>query len=206
LATVALLTGAAPNDWRPHGMTIHDSVIEQNPAEHVGFLRCLPGKVLVMPEKARVSAWSPYVLSVLRLIVALLFIEHGSMKLLGFPPSSGFANVSLFSMEGASGVLELVGGLFLLLGLFTRPVAFILSGEMAFAYFIAHAPKSFFPALNKGELAVVYCFLFLYIAAAGAGPWSLDSVIARGNAKGERAMEPTDEHEAAASTPWRSAA
>jgi len=127
-----------------------------------------------MSAKEKVSASSPYLLSTLRIVIGLLFIEHGSMKLLGFPPSDQFAHLTLFSLGGLAALLELLGGLLLLLGLFTRPVAFILSGEMAAAYFIAHASKSFFPALNMGELAVVYAFLFLYVAAAGGGPWSLD--------------------------------
>src|SRR4051812_37212592 len=109
-----------------------------------------------MSVKEKVSAASPYLLSVLRIVVGLLFVEHGSMKLLGFPPSEHA--VVLFSLGGLAAVLELFGGLFMLAGLFTRPVAFVLSGEMAAAYFIAHASKSFFPALNMGELAVAYSF------------------------------------------------
>jgi putative oxidoreductase len=160
-----------------------------------------------MPVKDRVSAWSPYLLSVLRIVVALLFIEHGSMKLLGFPPSSHAAHLTLFSLEGLSGVLELIGGLLLLPGLFTRPVAFLLSGEMAAAYFIAHASKSFFPALNMGELAVVYSFVFLYFAAAGAGPWSLDERLARSDSGKVRIADRAASREAEAqSSTWRSAA
>ena len=157
-----------------------------------------------MPTKERVSALSPYLLSVLRIVIALLFIEHGSMKLLGFPPSSHAT--TLLSLGGLSGVLELVGGLFLLPGLLTRPVALVLSGEMAAAYFIAHAPKSFFPALNMGELAVVYSFVFLYFAAAGAGPWSVDERLERG--KDSRVTDPDEiaAKEEAPSTRWRSAA
>jgi putative oxidoreductase len=129
------------------------------------------------------------------------------MKLLGFPPSSQLAHVTLFSLGGISGVLELIGGLFLLAGLFTRPVAFILSGEMAFAYFIAHAPKSFFPELNMGELAVVYCFVFLYFAAAGAGPWSLDEMRAGRGTGQVIGIDRSGSREASApSTDWRSAA
>ncbi len=123
--------------------------------------------------------WSPRLLSVLRIVTAFLFIHHGSMKLLGFPPSEAFAGVKLFSLIGFAGVLELFGGLLVLLGLFTRPVAFILSGEMAFAYFMAHAPRGFFPILNHGELAVLYCFVFLYLAAAGGGMWSVDQILGR---------------------------
>ena len=120
--------------------------------------------------------WSLRLLSVLRIITAFLFIQHGSMKLLGFPPSEAFAGLKLFSLIGFAGVLELVGGLLVLLGIFTRPVAFILSGEMAFAYFMAHAPHGLYPMLNHGELAVLYCFVFLYLSAAGGGVWSIDRI------------------------------
>lgn len=120
--------------------------------------------------------WSPRLLSVLRIVTAFLFIQHGSMKLLGFPPSEAFAGLKLFSLIGFAGVLELFGGLLVLLGLFTRLAAFILSGEMAFAYFIAHAPQGLYPILNRGELAVLYCFVFLYLSAAGAGMWSIDRI------------------------------
>lgn len=123
--------------------------------------------------------WSPRLLSVLRIVTAFLFIQHGSMKLLGFPPSEAFAGVKLFSLIGFAGVLELFGGLMVLLGLFTRPVAFILSGQMAFAYFMAHAPHGFSPILNRGELAVLYCFVFLYLAVAGGGVWSVDQIRGR---------------------------
>ncbi|HET6492156.1 MAG TPA: DoxX family protein [Burkholderiales bacterium] len=119
------------------------------------------------------QAWAPRVLSVLRIISGFLYIEHGMMKLLSFP--APFPRpVELFSLIGFAGVLELFGGALVLVGLFTRPVAFILSGEMAFAYFMAHASKSFWPILNGGELAVLYCFVFLYFAFAGGGAWSVD--------------------------------
>jgi putative oxidoreductase len=119
------------------------------------------------------SRWSPLLLSLLRIIAAFLFMQHGGQKLLGFP--SALPNPpALFSLIGLAGILELFGGLLLLLGLFSRPVAFLLSGEMAFAYFMAHAPQGFWPLLNKGELAALYSFLFLYLAAAGPGPLSLD--------------------------------
>lgn len=123
------------------------------------------------------QSWSPRLLSVLRIVSAYLFMLHGTAKILGFPAMPMFANVSLTSLTGISGLLELVGGALLLLGLFTRPVAFILSGEMAFAYFIGHATKGspLFPILNGGDAAVLYCFVFLYIAAAGGGPWSIDA-------------------------------
>jgi putative oxidoreductase len=119
------------------------------------------------------AAWQPRVLGLLRIVAALLLLQHGTAKLFGFPHVAMFDNVQLLSLLGIAGVLELAGGVLLLLGIFTRPVAFILSGEMAFAYFLAHAQKSFFPILNQGELAVLYCFVFLYLAAAGGGAWSL---------------------------------
>jgi putative oxidoreductase len=118
------------------------------------------------------SRWSPYMLSVLRIVTALLFIEHGTMKLLGFPPSD--FHPALFSLFGVAGMIEIVGGILLLLGLFTRFAALILSGEMAVAYFTAHLPDGFFPILNHGESAVLFCFVFLYLVFAGPGPLSLD--------------------------------
>ncbi|MDH4555780.1 DoxX family protein [Pseudomonas sp. BN417] len=120
------------------------------------------------------TLWSPRLLSVLRIITAFLFLQHGTAKLFGFPHVAFFDELSLFSLIGFAGLLEVVGGLLLVLGLFTRPVAFILSGEMAFAYFIGHAPKGLIPLLNGGEPAILFCFIFLYLAAAGGGAWSLD--------------------------------
>jgi putative oxidoreductase len=117
--------------------------------------------------------WSPRLLGVLRIVTALLFMEHGAQKLLGFPPSD-HGSPELFSLLGVAGILELVGGFFILIGLFTRPIAFVLAGEMAFAYWMAHAPKSIYPALNGGDAAILYCFIFLYLAAAGAGAFSVD--------------------------------
>jgi putative oxidoreductase len=119
--------------------------------------------------------WSPRLLSVLRIMTALLFLQHGTAKFLGFPPVDAFDNIQFVSLLGASGVLELVGGVLMLIGLFTRPVAFILSGFMAVAYFMAHAPQGFYPLLNQGELAVLYCFIFLYLSVAGGGAWSADA-------------------------------
>jgi len=119
--------------------------------------------------------WAPYLLSILRVITGFLFMEHGTMKLLGFPAPMG--DIPLFSLMGLAGTLELVGGFLILIGLFTRPVAFFLSGEMAFAYFMAHAPNGFWPVLNHGEPAVLYCFIFLYLAAAGGGHWSADRLL-----------------------------
>jgi putative oxidoreductase len=121
------------------------------------------------------QSWTPMLLSVLRFMSGLLVLQHGTRKLLQFP--TPWPNFVFNSMSGYAGVLELVGGALLVVGLFTRSAAFILSGMCAVAYFIAHAPKGFYPSLNGGELAVLYCFVFLYIAAAGAGPWSLDVLI-----------------------------
>lgn len=118
--------------------------------------------------------WSPRLLSILRIITAALFMPHGAQKLFGVlvvPPKT---SVELFSLMGLAGVLEFFGGLLILLGLFTRPVAFILSGLMAVGYFMAHAPKGFWPVINQGELAILYCFVFLYLFVAGGGAWSLD--------------------------------
>lgn len=126
------------------------------------------------------ATWSPRLLSVLRIVVALLFMHHGSQKLFNVPPGPpGFFPAPLFSLIGVAGILELVGGLFILLGLFTRPVAFILSGQMAVAYFMSHAPKGFWPVLNGGELAALFCFTFLYFSVAGGGRWSLDYQLRR---------------------------
>jgi putative oxidoreductase len=117
----------------------------------------------------------PYILSILRIVVGLLYMEHGLAKVLGFPLQPNHAPYAPFTLNpGLQGLLELVGGLLLALGLFTRTVAFILAGNMAVAYFMAHAPRGFFPLLNGGELAIVYCFVFLYLWVAGGGEWSLD--------------------------------
>ena len=122
---------------------------------------------------------APYFLSLLRLIAGLLLLEFGTMKILHFPYAEMFANVPLTSMYGVAGVLELVGGALVAVGLFTRCAAFVLSGEMAFAYFIEHAPQGFYPALNHGLPAVLFCFVFLYLSAAGGGPLSFDRIIRR---------------------------
>jgi putative oxidoreductase len=126
----------------------------------------------------RWRSWAPYLLSILRMVAAFVFIQHGSTKLLGLPepvmPGGGTA--ALASLPGFAGILELAGGALLLLGLFTRPVAFLLAGEMAVAYFMSHAPQGFWPVLNKGEPAALYCFIWLYLSSAGPGPWSLDAL------------------------------
>jgi putative oxidoreductase len=126
------------------------------------------------------STWSDRLFAVLRIVAGLVFISFGTMKLFGYPPSP----VPMPPLEPGSqmwfaGVLETFGGLLIVLGFLTRPVAFILSGEMAVAYFQAHAPQSFFPSINQGVPAVLYCFLFLYMAFAGAGAWSVDRMMSR---------------------------
>ncbi len=123
---------------------------------------------------ARLNGYAPFALAALRIMSGLLFLAHGTQKLLNFPPRSGPAP-DLASLSGAAGLLELVGGVLIVLGLFTRPVAFVLAGEMAFAYFIAHAPRNFFPALNGGDAAILFCFVFLYLCTAGPGALSLDA-------------------------------
>src|SRR3982750_719441 len=119
-------------------------------------------------------SWAPRLRSVLRIITGFLFAAHGAQKLLGFPAPMQGGTIPPMSLFGAGGILELVGGLLILVGLFTRPVAFILAGEMAVAYFMVHAPGGFWPLLNKGEAAVLYCFVFLYLVVAGGGAWSVD--------------------------------
>ena len=130
-----------------------------------------------------VSFWrnlAPHFLSLLRLLAGLLLLEFGTMKILHFPPAEYFSGIAPFSLIWFAGLLELVGGALLVVGLFTRCAAFVLSGEMAFAYFIEHAPGGLYPALNGGLPAVLFCFVFLYLSAAGGGPWSLDRMVRRG--------------------------
>ena len=124
---------------------------------------------------AFLEGYTSQLLSVMRIMAGLLFLQHGTTKYLGLPASK-FTGVAPFSLGGIAGMLELVGGALIVIGLFTKPVAFVLSGLMAAAYFIAHAPKGFFPLLNGGELAALYCFVFLYLAARGGGPWSVDAM------------------------------
>jgi putative oxidoreductase len=122
------------------------------------------------------AAAGPHLLSALRIVAALVILQFGLTKLIGFPYFEGLSNQPAFSLYWCAGVIELIGGTLLLIGLFSRCAAFVLSGEMAFAYFIDHAPHSFFPLLNDGSLAVLFCFVFLYLAAAGGGPWSVDAL------------------------------
>jgi putative oxidoreductase len=128
-------------------------------------------------------------------------MAHGTQKLFGFPSAQPQDPVDLSSLMGIAGLLEFCGGALLLVGLFSRPIAFLLSGEMAVAYFLAHAPAGFWPALNGGELAVVFCFLFLFVAAAGPGAWSLDAVL--GSVRTGHGFRMSDRHWAA--TPWTGA-
>ncbi len=120
------------------------------------------------------AGWTPYLQSVLRIVTGLLFLEHGTGKLLGFPANLPFIDQMPHGLLLFTGVMELVGGALIVVGFLTRPVAFVLSGFMAAAYFMAHFPKSVFPAINFGEPAVMFCFVFLYLAVAGAGPWAID--------------------------------
>jgi putative oxidoreductase len=124
------------------------------------------------------AAWSPRLLSVLRIVVALLFLEHGLSKYVGFPAPSP-ASFQVFGILGLAGAIEVAAGVLVAIGLFTRVAAFIASGEMAFAYFMAHFPKSFFPMINGGDAAVLFCFLFLFFAFEGGGAWSIDAARAR---------------------------
>lgn len=130
---------------------------------------------------ARWSSWAPYLLSILRIVAAFMFIQFGTAKLFAFPAAvmPGGGTAPLASLPGFAGALEIVGGTLLLIGLFTRPVAFLLSGEMAIAYFMGHAPQGFWTVLNGGSPAVIYCFLWLYVSAAGPGPWSIDALVRR---------------------------
>ncbi|MGH7540192.1 MAG: DoxX family protein [Gemmatimonadota bacterium] len=134
---------------------------------------------------SRWRSWAPYLLSILRIVAAFLFMQVGMAKVVAFPapimPGGGTAPIA--SLPGIAGILETFGGLLLLLGLFTRPVAFLLSGEMAVAYFIGHAPLGFWPVLNQGAPAVFYAFLFLYLSSVGPGPWSMDALRQRASAR-----------------------
>ena len=124
--------------------------------------------------------WPSRMLAVLRIVTAVVFISTGTMKLFNYPPMPpGQPPIELMSQMGMGGLLEVVGGTLFLVGLFTRPVAFVLAGEMAVAYFQFHFPQSFFPTVNQGVGAVLHCFIFLYFVAAGAGIWSVDALLAR---------------------------
>jgi putative oxidoreductase len=126
------------------------------------------------------SPWRGRMLSILRIVAGAVFITFGTMKVFNFPPlPAGMPPIPLISQMGLAGTLEISGGLLILIGLFTRPVSFVLAGEMAVAYFQTHYPQSFWPTTNMGTPAILYCFIFLYFVFAGAGPWSVDAMIAR---------------------------
>ena len=128
------------------------------------------------PLSTKAAAYTPYALALLRLVTAFLFIQHATAKLFHMPHVQGLDGVQVMSLFGIAGIIELVGSTLLLLGLFTRPAAFVLSGEMAVAYFQFHFLRGFWPTVNGGVAAVIYCFVFLYLSAAGPGPWSLDAL------------------------------
>jgi putative oxidoreductase len=124
--------------------------------------------------------WEPRMLSIFRIMTGLLFLEHGTNKLFNFPITQNHAPYNIATLvPGAQGLIELIGGILIVLGLFTRPVAFILAGDMAVAYFMSHAPRNFFPIVNGGDAAILYCFAFLYMWVAGGGAWSLDRLWTR---------------------------
>ena len=132
-----------------------------------------------MRDTDTLDRYTPYALTALRIVSALIFMEHGTQKLFGFPASPEGSQPPLLSLRGIGGIMESVGGLLILLGLFTRPVAFLLAGEMAVAYFQAHFPRNFFPILNGGEPVVLFCFIYLFLFAAGPGPYSADALLRR---------------------------
>jgi putative oxidoreductase len=132
-----------------------------------------------MTQPGTLDRYTPYALAALRIVAALIFMAHGTQKLFGFPapPQGGYPPV--LSLSWIGGLMEFAGGLLILLGLFTRPVAFLLAGEMAVAYWMFHAPRNFYPLLNGGDAAILYCFVFLLLVFAGPGAWSLDAVLRR---------------------------
>jgi putative oxidoreductase len=127
-----------------------------------------------MPDTNTLDRYSPYALAALRIVTALIFMEHGTQKLFGFPAPPESGQPPILSLFGIGAILEFVGGILILLGLFTRPVAFLLAGEMAVAYWMFHAPQSFYPVLNGGDAAILYCFVFLLLVFTGPGAFSID--------------------------------
>jgi putative oxidoreductase len=137
----------------------------------------------MIDDRMLTNVWAPRLLAALRIIAALLFLEHGLVKVFGFPAGAAPGPQELLSFFGIAGLIEAAGGGLLLIGLFTRPVAFLMAGEMAVGYFLVHAPGSFFPAINGGDAAILFCFVFLYLFAAGPGAWSVDEMRAGGTAR-----------------------
>jgi putative oxidoreductase len=138
--------------------------------------------IVSMTLLSRWTSWAPQLLSLLRIVAAAIFVTSGTMKLFAFPmgmPPDGKTTVPLMTQIGIGAILEVVGGVLLLIGLFTRPTAFVLSGMMAVAYFQFHAPQNFWPTINMGIPAILYCWLWLYMSAAGPGPWSVDAALGR---------------------------
>jgi putative oxidoreductase len=137
----------------------------------------------MIDDRMLTNVWAPRLLAALRIIAALLFLEHGLVKVIGFPAGAEPGQQALLSFFGIAGLIETAGGVLLLIGLFTRPVAFLMAGEMAVGYFLVHAPASFFPAIDGGDAAILFCFVFLYLFAAGPGAWSVDEKRAGGMAR-----------------------
>jgi putative oxidoreductase len=191
--TIPPCAGMNPPGWRvvggqsvPGGGIVRGRILDQSITTPYSRYRAVN---LFAPAR---EGWTGLFLSILRVVAALVFMQHGSQKLFHYPPSGAPGPVMplvLMSQTGLAGILEFFGGLCILLGFLTRPVAFVLAGEMAVAYFQVHAPRAFLPIVNRGELAVVLCFVFLYFAFAGAGPWSVDALIlgARVQRTGDRA-------------------
>ncbi|MFL6546750.1 MAG: DoxX family protein [Candidatus Udaeobacter sp.] len=127
--------------------------------------------------KTYLIAWAPYVLSIFRIVAGFMFMQHGMQKLFGYPSAPPHGKPPLASLYGLAGTLEFFGGILIMIGLFTRPVAFLLSGQMASAYFTVHAPQNFWPTENQGESAILFCFIFLLLLFVGPGPWSLDALL-----------------------------
>jgi len=138
-------------------------------------------RLIMIFSEATCKMWTPRILGILRIVVGFLFLQHGTAKWFGMPHVAMFDGMNMMSLIGVAGVLELAGGLLVCLGIFTRVAAFILSGEMAVGYFMVHAPQGLLPILNQGELAVMYCFVFLYLAVAGSGSYSVGALLCRKN-------------------------